>query len=151
VALHSGNEVHRVLDLSLVIDVLLARNMTESDLLFDGINPKKIGVSGFSAGGSAAIGVVSGWAAQDIAPDRRIKAMVLYEPGSNYRLDDARGIEIPYLIMGGSQNRNGVAIPTLFEATVDATPRIYVLNPNATHFNYLTGMGSEIQQTREAA
>jgi hypothetical protein len=30
-------------------------------------------------------------------------------------------------------------------------PRIYVLTPHATHFNFLTSMASEIEQTREAA
>jgi len=30
-------------------------------------------------------------------------------------------------------------------------PRIYVLNPSATHFSYVTGMCAESDQTREAA
>jgi hypothetical protein len=80
--------------------------------------------------------------------------MVLYEPGLpglNYSLDDARTIAVPYLIMGGLQSRSGLATPTLFDATVDAMPRIYVQSPNATHFSYVTGIGSEIDQTREAA
>jgi hypothetical protein len=53
--------------------------------------------------------------------------------------------------MGGAQSTQGRAIPALFDATTNATPRIYVLSPNATHSNYFTGMGSEIDQTREAA
>ena len=151
VALHSNNAVARVLDISLVIDVLLSRSTTEGDRLFDSIDPDMIGISGHSSGGAAAIGVAAGWTENGLIADPRIKSMVLYEPGSNYSLADASTISIPYLVMGGAQHRTGLAIPTLFDATVEATPRIYVLSPNATHFNYLTGMGTEIDQTREAA
>jgi hypothetical protein len=77
--------------------------------------------------------------------------MVVYEPGLEYSLDDPRRIAIPYLIMGGSQSPYGLTIPALFAETVLALPRIYVLNPSATHFSYVTGMGAEIDQTREAA
>lgn len=150
VALHSANPVARVRDLSLVIDSLLARSAAAGDLLGDSIDPDRIGVSGYSAGGAAAISAAGGWTANGIVADPRIKAMVLYEPGVD-SLDDARTIALPYLVMGGTQSRGGLRIPPLFDATVDATPRIYVLSPNATHFNYLTDMGSEIDQTREAA
>ena len=77
--------------------------------------------------------------------------MVVYEPGLDYPLDGASRIAIPYLIMGGSQSRYGLAIPALFAETVLALPRIYVLNPSATHLSYWTGMCAEIDQTREAA
>jgi acetyl esterase/lipase len=150
VALHSANPVSRVRDLPLVIDELLARSAWDGDLLSESIDPSRIGISGISAGGGAAIGAAGGWAANGIIGDSRIKAMTLYEPAL-VSLDDARTISIPYLIMGGAQNRNGLAVPTLFDATIDATPRIYVLTPNATHFNYLTGMSAEIDQTREQA
>jgi hypothetical protein len=75
----------------------------------------------------------------------------VYEPGLEYALDDARRIAIPYLVMGGSQSHYGLAVPALFDATVQALPRIYVLNPSATHLSYWTGMCAEIEQTREAA
>jgi hypothetical protein len=39
----------------------------------------------------------------------------------------------------------------LFAETVLAQPRVYVLNPSATHLSYWTGMCAEIDQTREAA
>jgi hypothetical protein len=150
VALHSPNAVARVRDLPLVIDTLLDRSAADGDLLFDSIDPERIGISGFSAGGAAAIGAAAGWAAHGIAADLRIKAMVLYEP-SVLSMTDASTIDFPYLVMGGLQTRNGLGVPGLFDATVAAMPRIYVLSANATHFNYLTGMGSEIDQTREAA
>jgi hypothetical protein len=76
--------------------------------------------------------------------------MVLYEPHL-YSLDYVSRIAIPYLGMGGSQSQFGLAIPALFAETVQAQPRIYVLNPSATHLSYWTGMCEEIDQTREAA
>jgi predicted dienelactone hydrolase len=151
VALHSANAVVRVRDLTLVIDALLARNAASGDLLADSIDPARIGISGISAGGAAAIGAAGGIEDSSVAADPRIKAMVVYEPDLEYSLDDASRIAIPYLVMGGSQSQFGLAIPALFAETVQAQPRIYVLNPSATHLSYVTGMCEEIDQTREAA
>ena len=151
VALHSANAVVRVRDLTLVIDALLARNAASGNPLTGSIDPARIGISGVSAGAAAAIGAAGGIEASGVPADPRIKAMVVYEPGLEYPLDGASRIAIPYLIMGGSQSRYGLAIPALFAETVQALPRIYVLNPSATHLSYQTGMCEEIDQTREAA
>lgn len=151
VALHSPNPVTRVRDLTLVIDAMLARNATSGDPLAGSIDPDRIGISGISAGAGAAIGAAAGVEASGVPADPRIKAMTLYEPGPDYSLNDARKIAIPYLITGGSQSQFGPAVPALFAATVQAVPRIYVLNPSATHLSYVTGMCAEINQTREAA
>jgi predicted dienelactone hydrolase len=150
VALHSADAVVRVRDLTLVIDALLARNVASGDPLAGSIDPARIGISGVSAGGGAAIGAAGGIQASGVPADPRIKAMVAYEPHL-YLLDDASRIAIPYLVMGGSQSQFGLAIPALFAETVQAQPRIYVLNPSATHLSYVTGMCEEIDQTREAA
>jgi hypothetical protein len=150
VALHSNNAVTRVRDLPLVIDIMLARSADPEDGLFDTIDPARIGISGNSAGGNAAISATGGWTANGIAADSRIKAMVLYEPGVD-SLADASTISVPYLVMGGLQNIGGLGIPTLFEATALALPRIYVLSPNAVHQSFLTSVGTEIDQTREQA
>jgi predicted dienelactone hydrolase len=93
----------------------------------------------------AAMGAAGGIAASGVPADQRIKAMVVYEPGLEYPFD-ASGIAIPYLIMGGSQSRYGLAIRALFAETVLALPRIYVLNPSATHLSYVTGMCAEIRR-----
>jgi len=151
VAVHSGNPVVRVRDLTLVIDTLLARNATGGDPLAGSIDPARIGISGISAGAAAAIGAAAGIEAAGVPADLRIKAMVVYEPGLEYSLDDASRIAIPYLVMGGSQSRYGLAVPALFDATAQALPRIYVLNPSATHLSYWTSMCEEVDQTREAA
>jgi predicted dienelactone hydrolase len=151
VALHSANPVGRVRDLTLVIDALLAHNAASGDPLAGSIDPDRIGISGISAGAAAAIGAAGGIEAAGVPADPRIKAMVVYEPALEYSLADARRIAIPYLIMGGLQSQFGLAIPALFAKTVRARPRIYVLNPSATHFSYVTGMCAEIDETREAA
>jgi hypothetical protein len=155
VALHSANPIARIRDLPLVIDALLARGAASGNLLTDSIDPDRIGISGYSAGGASAIGAVGGVAASGIVADSRIKAMVLYEQGrpnnDAYTLADAGSIAIPYLVMGGDQHANGLAVPTLFETTVLATPRIRVLNPDAAHLSYITYMGDEIDQAREQA
>src|SRR5206468_10752211 len=101
VALHSANAVARVRDLSLVIDALLDRSAADGDLLAGSIDPSRIGISGHSSGGGAALGTAGGWAANGIAADRRIKAAVVYEP-SVISLDDAGTIAIPYMVMGGA-------------------------------------------------
>jgi len=150
VALHSADPVVRVRDLALLIDALLARNAASGDALAGSIDPDRIGISGVSAGAAAAIGAAGGVEDHGVPADTRIKAMVVYEPGLEYPFDAAK-VAIPYLIMGGSQSRYGLAIPALFAETVLALPRIYVLNPSATHLSYQTGMCAEIDQTREAA
>jgi predicted dienelactone hydrolase len=116
VAVHSANPVVRVRDLTLVIDALLARSAASGDLLAGSIDPDRIGISGISAGAAAAIGAAGGIEAAGVPADPRIKAMVVYEPGLEYSLDDASRIAIPYLVMGGSQSRYGLAIPALFDA-----------------------------------
>ena len=151
VALHAANPVVRVRDLTFVIDAVLARNAASGDPLAGSVDPARIGISGISAGGAAAIGAAGGIEASGVPADPRIKAMVVYEPDLEYSLDDASRIAIPYLVMGGSQSQFGLAIPALFAATVQALPRMYVLNPSATHLSYVTGMCEEIDQTREAA
>ncbi len=151
VALHAANPVVRVRDLALVIDALLARNAAAGDPLAGSIDPARIGISGISAGAAAAIGAAGGIQASNVPADPRIKAMVVYEPSFDYSLDDASRIAIPYLVMGGSQSQFGLAIPATFAETEQALPRIYVLNPSATHLSYATGMCEEIDQTREAA
>ncbi|MCI0572242.1 MAG: hypothetical protein L0Y66_15920 [Myxococcaceae bacterium] len=151
VALHSANAVTRALDLPLVIDAALARSATVGDLLEGSVDPARIGISGFSAGGAAALSVAGGWSANGIAPDARIKAMVVYEPSQTNTLADASSISFPYLIMGGTQSRFSGIIPELFEATNKTVLRMHVQSPNAVHFNYVTSLCAFTAETREAA
>jgi len=150
VALHSGNALNRVLDLPLVIDTMLARNATIGDFLFGSIDPHRIGISGESTGGGTALRVAGGWSENGIAADPRVKAVVVYEP-SPFSEGDVSAISLPYLVMGGTQSAISQTIPSLFDTTVLATPRIYVTNPGAVHISYQTGICSRIDETREAA
>jgi len=153
VALHSSDAVIRVRDLPLVIDQMLSRSATDGDLLANSIDSARVGISGFSAGGAAAIAAAQGWSEKGLAADSRIKAMVVYEPGTfNYSPQiDAGALAMPYLIMGGTQYWIAATVPTYFNATVNSSPRYYVQNPNAVHFSYQCNFATEIEQTREAA
>ena len=150
VALHSGNEIDRVRDLPLVIDACLARSSTVGDLFFQRIDAGRIGISGQSAGGSAALGAAGGLTAQGIAADARLKAMVVYEPAI-LSMSDAQRIAIPYMVMGGLQSPNGQAMPSLFGSTTLSTPRLYVQTARAVHQSYVTSLPDEIDQAREQA
>ena len=158
VALHSGDYVARARDLSLLIDHALARNATAGDILYGSMDPDRIGVSGFSAGGGSAINAAVGVAAAGLPADGRIKAMVVYEPGVNDVVEDVSAISFPYLLVRGTQLDHFTggmpaqeALTALFATTVAATPRIQVLTPDAVHFNFNTGLCDLIDQTREQA
>jgi len=139
----------RVRDLPKVIDFMLDPS---KDPLSSSIDADRIGISGFSTGGRTSLAVAGGWATQGIAADPRVKAMVLYEPGRDNELSDIATISIPYLIMGGTRFVNGVVtVPEVLDATVLATPRIYVQHPEAIHFNYQTDVCSSVDEAREAA
>jgi len=149
-ALHSADAANRVRDLSLLIDQFLARSSTVDDPFFQTIDAGRIGISGHSTGGGAALGAAAGWAANGITADPRIKAMVVYEP-TTLSLGDAETVTVPYMVMGGLQYRNGQAVPALFSATTLATTRLYVQTPRAVHQGYVTGLQDEADQAREQA
>jgi acetyl esterase/lipase len=157
-ALHSANYVARARDLSLVIDGALARNGIAGDILYGSMDPNRVGVSGFSAGGGAAVNAAVGIAAAALPADGRIKAMVVYEPGVNDVTDDVSAISFPYLLLRGTQLDHFTggmpaqnALTALFATTVAATPRIEVLTQDAVHVNFNTGLCDLIDQTREQA
>ena len=128
VALHSANALNRVLDLPLVIDTMLARNATTGDFLFGSIDPAPHRHSGESTGGGTALRVAGGWSENGIARRPARQGMVVYEP-SPLSEGDVSAISLPYLVMGGTQSAISQTIPSLFDTTVLATPRIYVKNP----------------------
>ncbi|HEX5034519.1 MAG TPA: hypothetical protein VFW62_08575 [bacterium] len=147
-ARHSANNIARIQDIPIVLDFMLSENNPVSG----SIDEDRIGLSGFSAGGRAALGVAGGWTAQGLAADSRFKAMVVYEPSRDNSLEDIATISIPYLIMGGTRFISATeTVSEVFEASVDALPRIYVKNPEALHFNYQSDLCYAIEETRELA
>jgi predicted dienelactone hydrolase len=158
VALHSGDYVARARDLPLLIDHALARNASAGDILYGSMDPDRIGVSGFSAGGGSAINAAVGIASAGLPADGRIKAMVLYEPGVNDVVDEVSAMSVPYLLLRGTQLDHFTggmpaqeALTAFFAKTVAATPRIQVLTPDAVHFSFNTGLCDLIDQAREQA
>jgi hypothetical protein len=95
-ALHSGDRTARARDLPLLIDHALARSAKAGDILFDSIDPGRIGIGGFSAGGDTAINVAAGW--EGLPADPRVRAMVVYEPGFQIPVADVTAISVPYLL-----------------------------------------------------
>lgn len=152
---HSANNIDRIKDTSRLLDFALCEKdfaSCASNPIRSSIDAKRVGLSGFSAGGRAALATASGFAAQGILPDTRFKAMVLYEPSREDNLAEIANISTPYLIMGGTRFVAGITTgPEIFEATADAFPRIRVKTPDALHFSYQSELCLGIEATREQA
>jgi len=104
---------NRILDVSLVIDALLARSADPDDPLYLRIHPRRIGVAGYSFGGWAATGVVGGHSepsvGPDIPPDPRVRAAACVARGNGgYQSPDAEliAIDVPLFLMHGTLDPN---------------------------------------------
>ncbi len=98
---------NRPLDVSFLIDLMLARNRDPNDAFFARINARAVGVVGHSFGGFTALAVASGFhvPAQgiDIPPDPRVKAIVPIAPASGPLSDaELQSIHIPVLLVSGT-------------------------------------------------
>lgn len=116
--------VDRPLDVSVVIDALLARSEDPADPLADAIDPDRIGVTGHSFGGYTALAVAGG--AQDLPTDERIDAIAPIAPAAGPRLlDEAeiQAVDVPTLVVGGTAD--------------ETTP----IEPNSTRPFELVGAG----------
>jgi predicted dienelactone hydrolase len=116
---HSGNTVYdqlngtsqpfpqvaadRPLDVSFVIDAMLARNDDPLDPLFGKIDPERIGVAGHSFGGYTALVIAGGFAGLGVVPDPRVRAIAAIAPASSFLSDDdLAAIEVPMFLLSGS-------------------------------------------------
>lgn len=152
VALHSADAVARIRDLGALTTLMLGKSATAGDLFAGRVDASRIGISGLSAGAAAAFHFAAGRADAGIAPDPRVKAIVIYEPlSAAIALSDAATLKVPYLIMAGTQSSAGAFAPDLFAGSVAASPRIYVKNPGALHQSYVTELCAQIDEGREAA
>jgi hypothetical protein len=146
-ALHSAVLVVRIHDMSVLIDRMLERYSGSVD-------PTRIGIWGYSAGGQTALSVAAGRPELGIAPDPRPRAMVVFEPGvgpNGVPPADLTSLAIPYLVMGGDEYASGLAVPGWFPTTTLAVPRIYVFTEGAVHMNYNTEQCPLLDEAREQA
>jgi predicted dienelactone hydrolase len=100
---------NRILDVRLVIDTLLARNHDPLDPLYLRIQPREIGVAGYSFGGWTATGIAGGHSepsvGPDIPPDPRVRAVATVARGNGgYQSPDEKlvAIQVPLLMMVGT-------------------------------------------------
>jgi predicted dienelactone hydrolase len=100
---------NRILDVRLVIDTLLARNHDPLDPLYLRIQPREIGVAGYSFGGWTSTAVVGGHSepsvGPDIPPDPRVRAVATVARGNGgYQSPDPElvAIDVPLLLMAGT-------------------------------------------------
>ena len=97
---------NRPLDVFLVIDRLLERNLDPVDPLYLRINPNRIGVAGYSFGGWTATGMPSGHSepgiGTNVPSDPRVRAIASVARGANYQSPDEElaAISFPLLLMG---------------------------------------------------
>lgn len=98
---------NRPLDISFLIDLMIARSLDPEDDFYAKINPYAIGVAGHSFGGFTALAMASGFHRPadgiDIPPDPRVKAILPIAPASSILTDaELASIEIPVLLLGGT-------------------------------------------------
>lgn len=100
---------NRPLDVSFLIDLLLARGRDPADPFYGRINESQIGVAGHSFGGYTALAMASGIDSASLGiavpPDRRVKAIVPIAPASGFFSDaELAGIAVPTLLLVGSED-----------------------------------------------
>jgi predicted dienelactone hydrolase len=142
----SGNEdaesgVNRPLDMSFLIDQLIALSETQGGFLEGAIDPDRIGASGHSFGGYTSFALAGGPFDLGTFTDPRVRAILPQAPASNV-FDDAffSTITIPTLIVGGSLDET-TGFATQQQRPFDLmTPGPAVLGlaelPGAGHFTF---------------
>lgn len=100
---------YRPLDVSLVIDRLLARNLDPLDPIYLRINPYRIGVAGYSFGGWTATAMPSGHSEPSdgppVLPDSRVRAVAAVARGNGgYQSPNAgiSAVDVPIFLMAGT-------------------------------------------------
>jgi predicted dienelactone hydrolase len=106
----SQSVVDRPLDISFVIDEMLASNASPGDPLFGRIDAVRIGVAGHSFGGYTALAMAAG--SQDTPPDLRVRAIAPIAPvASIFEPGQLAAIWIPTMILGGTLDTTTPIVP----------------------------------------
>lgn len=97
------NARNRPLDVSLLIDRMIARSRDAGDRLHRIVNPFQVGVAGHSFGGFTALAVASGYA--DVPADPRVRAILPIAPAARILTDEELArIKIPLLVLGATED-----------------------------------------------
>jgi predicted dienelactone hydrolase len=160
---HTGNTVHdalngtsvpllqsaadRPLDVSFVIDRMLARSADPLDPLFQRVNPFVIGVAGHSFGGYTSLAIAGGFAGLGIAPDPRVLAIVPIAPASAFFADeDLAAIDVPTFLLSGTLDTTTPIDPNTIRPWEQIEgPPVYRADVNGathTHFAAVCDIGA---------
>jgi predicted dienelactone hydrolase len=126
----------RLLDVSAVLDYLEQNSATYFD---DRVDLTRVGMIGHSRGANTAVAAVAGSAAQGIAPNSRIRAiMTMAAPAARlYTAADGAGVRVPALLMvGGSDETAPPALSQDLFGMLSHTPRIFVTVKNGDHRSF---------------
>jgi len=94
---------NRPLDVSFLIDAMLARSADPLDPLYRKVHPTRIGVAGHSFGGFTSVVVVTGYAALGVAPDPRVLAIAPIAPATSFIPDEElAAIDVPMFLLSGT-------------------------------------------------
>jgi len=136
-----ASAVDRPLDVSFVVDQLLAKSADPADALAGSVDAERIGVAGHSFGGYTALAGVSGItvAGTAVPADPRVGAIVAMAPATQ-RLADAElaAVDVPTMLLVGTSDRTTPVDPNVTRpwALLPASPRYRVELAAAGHQSF---------------
>jgi predicted dienelactone hydrolase len=131
--------VDRPLDVSFVIDAMLARSFDFGDPFFLRIRPMVIGVAGHSFGGYTALAMPAGYGVGGVPPDPRVSAILpISAVTSLFADEELASIGIPTLLLGGTLDALVPIDPQTIRAfELISSPFLYRADiEGATHYHF---------------
>jgi predicted dienelactone hydrolase len=107
---------NRPLDVSFLIDAMLARVADPDDPFYVRVDPRRIGVAGHSFGGYTALAMAAGVDRPDlgieIEPDPRVRAIAPIAPASGFFSDaELAAIQVPMLLLSATEDTTTPVVP----------------------------------------